>query len=166
MWKKKKESNLNNAVDVHTELVARHLDKNGREIQRRVIKNKVVTNAFVYDIVDVLKGTSGKFDLYKWHDSGISTAAETAAQTGLLSRVATAHTVGTQVETASSNAYQSVATKTYTSTKSITEHGLFNASATGVAGRKMMDRTLFAAINVANGDSIEFTFTITFSSGG
>lgn len=152
------------AIIVTTELVVRHLGKNGKEIQRRVIKNKKVTNAFVYDIVDVLKGTSGKFDLYKWHDSGISTIAESATQIALGSRVSTNLIAGTQAEGGSSNIYKSVATKTYTSTKSITEHGLFNASST--ATYKLMDRTLFAAINVSNGESIEFTFQITFSSGG
>jgi len=29
-----------------------------------------------------------------------------------------------------------------------------------------MDRTVFTAINVGSGDKIEFTFSITFSSGG
>ncbi len=154
-------------VVAHTQLIARHLDKNGKEIERRVVKNKVVTNAFVYDLVDVLTGTSGKFDLYKWHDSGISTAAEAATNTALTSRISTSRTAGTQVEaTATSNAYKSIATHTYGSSYAVTEHGLFNSSSTAAGIAKMMDRTKFAVINVVSGNSIEFTFTITFTAGG
>lgn len=156
-------------LDCMTELVAEHI-RNGKVIDTRVVKDKVVTNAFVYDIVASLIGTTGHFDkfrLYKWHDSGISTVAESATQTALLSRVSTDRVSGTQVNSGSSNAYRSVATKTFSSTKSVTEHGLFNSSSTAVAATThLMDRTKFAAINVINGDSIQYTFTITFTAGG
>ena len=69
---------------------------------------------------------------------------------------------GTQTQGGSSNIYKSVCTITATGTHAITEHGFFNTSAPGI----MMDRTLFAVVNVTIGEKIEFTFTITFASGG
>jgi len=30
----------------------------------------------------------------------------------------------------------------------------------------LLDRTLFSAVNVVNGDSIEFTYTLTVTAGG
>lgn len=151
------------ALKAHTELVARHLDKDGKEIGRRVVKDRVVTNVFVKAIVDVLQGASGKFDLYKWHCYGSGTDAEAAADTALEHMIAnTSALAGSQTQGGSSNIYKSVCTITSTGTHAITEHGLFDTSAPGI----MMDRTLFAVINVTSGDKIEFTFQITFSSGG
>jgi hypothetical protein len=69
---------------------------------------------------------------------------------------------GTQVEGASANIYKSVGTIAYTTTKAITEHGLFNDATAGT----LMDRTKFAAVNVVSGDSIEFTYQLTVSAGG
>jgi hypothetical protein len=148
-----------------TTLVARHLDKDGNEKTRRVVKDKVVTTAFVGDIVDVLTGTTGDHDTfinYKFHDSGTGTATEAAANTALTSACGDSRDAGTQIEGTAANIYKSVATHTYGSTHSITEHGIFNVS----SGGTLMDRTVFAAINVDDGEKIEFTFTITFSSGG
>lgn len=34
------------------------------------------------------------------------------------------------------------------------------------ASREVWDRSVFAAINVASGDSIQFTYTLTLSAGG
>ena len=151
-------------IKVRTTLVARHLDPNGKEIGCRIVRDKVVTNVFVQDIVDCLTGTTADlttFKNYKWHAYGTSTAAEAAANTALTTKVGNYRT-GTQVEGTSANAYKSVCTVSATGTHAITEHGLFNSS----AGLALMDRTKFAAINVTSGDKIEFTFTIQFSSGG
>jgi hypothetical protein len=146
-------------------LIARHIGKDGKEITRRVVKDRVVTTAFVNDVVDVLCGTTADHDTivnYKFHDSGTGTTTEVAGDTGLETGCGDTRDSGTQIESTATNIYKSVATHTYGSTHSITEHGLFNAS----SGGTLMDRTVFSAINVGNGDKIEFTFTITFSSGG
>jgi len=58
--------------------------------------------------------------------------------------------------------YVSVGTISYTTTKAITEHGLFNTADSTV----LMDRTVFSAINVVDGDSIQFTYTLTVTAGG
>jgi hypothetical protein len=46
----------------------------------------------------------------------------------------------------------------------VTEHGIFSQAATG--GGTLWDRSVFSAINVVSGDSIQFTYTCTVSSGG
>ena len=65
--------------------------------------------------------------------------------------------------------YSDFAEETFDDTAAITEHGLFNTAGAGgppVTGGILMDRTVFAAINVVNTNKIEWTFTIGFTSGG
>lgn len=137
--------------------------RNGKVIKRRRVLDKVVTNAFVNDIVDALQGIStpyNNFKNYKYHASGTGTTAEAATNTALVAEVGSRVT-GTQIE-GNANQYKSVATITYDGSYAITEHGLFNAS----SGGTLMDRTVFSPVNVISGDSIQFTFTITFTAGG
>jgi hypothetical protein len=136
---------------------------------RRLVRNKCVTTVFVNDIVDTLESSVAAFSLFKYHHSGTGTGAEAVGDTGLGTPRESARDVGTQVDGASANIYKSVATTTYTNTWAITEHGLFNTAGTGgppVTGGDLMDRTLFAAINVVSTNQIEWTFTITFTAGG
>jgi len=147
-------------VVAHTYLLARHL-RNGVEIDRREVHDRVVTTAFVNDIVDNLIAETSAFGDYKYHDSGTGTGDEAIGDTSLGTPCGEARDTGTQVEGAA-NVYTSVATHTYAGAFAITEHGLFNASTSGT----LMDRTKFAAINVSATDQIEFSFTITFTAGG
>ena len=151
---------MKSLMKVRTQLVARQF-RDGKEITRRVIKNKVVTNAFVNYIVDNLIAELVAFGDFKYHDSGTGIVAEAATDTALGTPTAEARDIGSQVEGATANVYKSVATHTYAATFAITEHGLLNAATVGV----LMDRTVFAAINVVSGDKIEFTFSISFASG-
>lgn len=133
----------------------------------KVILNKVVTDDFVEDIVDALVAETWT-PLYKYHHSGTGVGAEAAADAGLGTPVEDARDVGTHVED-SSKVYKSIATTTYTGAHAITEHGLFKTAGAGgppVTGGILMDRTKFATINVVNGNQIEWTFTIAFTSGG
>lgn len=124
--------------------------------------HKCVTDAFVAFIVDQLQTETSAFGDFKYHDSGTGTGAEAAGDTTLGTPCGDARDAGTQTEGATGNIYKSVATHTYDESLAITEHGLFNAAADGT----LMDRTKFAAVNVANGEQIEFTFQITFTAGG
>ncbi len=135
---------------------------------RRVIKDKKVTDDFCEDIVDTLVSSVAAFSDYKYHHSGTGVVAEDATDAALGTPKEDARVVGTQEES-SAKVYQSVATITYTGTWAITEHGLFNTAGAGgppVVGGRLMDRTVFAAINVVATNAIEFTFTIAFTSGG
>lgn len=142
-------------------LEARLIRKDGSVINYGVLGFRVVTTAFVSFVVDQLQTETSAFGDFKYHDSGVGTTAENAANTDMETTDGESRATGTQTE-ASATVYQSVATISYTTTKAITEHGLFNASTSGT----LMDRTVFSAINVVNGDSIQFTYSLTVSAGG
>lgn len=134
---------------------------NGERVNFGVLSFRVVTTAFVNFVVDQLQTETSVFGDFKFHDSGVGTTAENAADTGIETTDGESRATGTQTESAA-NAYRSVGTISYTTTKAITEHGLFNDASAGT----LMDRSVFSAINVVNGDSIQFTYTITFTAGG
>jgi len=135
--------------------------QHGTRINYGVLGYRVVTTAFVNFVVDQLQVDSTEIGDFKYHDSGIGTTAEANGDTAIETSDGESRATGTQTESAA-NAYRSVGTISYTTTKAITEHGLFSQS----TGGTLMDRTVFSAINVVNGDSIQFTYTITFSAGG
>lgn len=142
-------------------LEARLLRKDGSVVDYGTLGFRVVTTAFVSFVVDQLQTETSVFGDFKYHDSGVGTTAENVANTDMETTDGESRATGTQTE-ASATVYQSVGTISYTTTKAITEHGLFNASTSGT----LMDRTVFSAINVVNGDSIQFTYSLTVSAGG
>lgn len=135
--------------------------RDGTKIDYGVVGYRVVTTAFVNFVVDQLQTETSVFGDFKYHDAGVGITAENAADTGIETTDGEARATGTQTET-SANIYRSVGTISYTTTKAVTEHGLFNDATTGT----LMDRTVFSAVNVVNGDSISFTYSLTISSGG
>jgi len=133
----------------------------GQRIDYGVVGYRVVTTAFVTFLVDQLQTETSVFGDFKFHDSGVGTTAENVTDTAMETTDGESRATGTQTET-SANIYRSVGTISYTTTKAITEHGLFNDATAGT----LMDRTVFSAVNVINGDSISFTYSLTVSSGG
>lgn len=148
-------------VALTSQLRATLIKSSGARIDLGVLSYRVVTNAFVNFVVDQLQTETSVFGDFKYHDSGVGTTAEAAGDTGIETTDGESRATGTQTESAS-NAYRSVGTISYTTTKAITEHGLFNDASAGT----LMDRSVFSAINVVNGDSIQFTYTLTLTSGG
>lgn len=145
-------------VEMEGQLSARVIRKDGRIERRGIIARKKVTTAFANHLVDSLQNqTTTPIDQFKYHDAGTGTTAESNAQTGLITPWGGARVSGTQVEGASANIYRSVATIAFNNSFAITEHGLFSAAAAGT----LLDRSVFAAINVGSGDSIEFTYELT-----
>lgn len=142
-------------------LEARVIKADGRMVDYGVLGWRVVTTAFVNFVTDQLQTETSVFGDFKFHDSGVGVTAENIADTIIETTDGEARATGTQTESAA-NAYRSVGTISYTTTKAITEHGLFNDVTAGT----LLDRTVFAAINVVNGDSIQFTYTLTISAGG
>lgn len=135
--------------------------RDGTRINYGVVGYRVVTTAFVNFVVDQLQTESSVFGDFKYHDSGVGTTAENVTDTAMETTDGESRATGTQTET-SANIYRSVGTISYTTTKAITEHGLFNDASAGT----LMDRTVFSAVNVVNGDSVAFTYSLTISSGG
>jgi hypothetical protein len=136
-----------------------------------IVGRRVVTTAFVNYLRDDLANASGGADVstFKYHECGTGTNAEAITDTALQTPCTTAlnpdstRAVGTQ-DNATAKTYKSVGTLTFDAAgpTAVTEHGLFNAATTGV----LMDRTVFAAMNVYAADSIQFTYSLTISDGG
>lgn len=133
----------------------------GTKINYGLLSHRVVTTAFVNFVTDQLQTETSVFGDFKYHDSGVGATAENVANTAMETTDGEARATGSQTESAA-NVYRSIGTITYTTTKAITEHGLFNDPTAGT----LIDRSVFAAVNVVNGDSIQFTYDITITAGG
>jgi hypothetical protein len=133
------------------------------------IGSRVVTTAGVNYLRDDFANGAGGADisLFKYHGCGTGAVAEAIGDTALGAECTTAlnpdstRGVGTQVNSVAKT-YSTVATLTFDAAAAVTEHGLFSAA----SGGTLWDRTVFAAINVASGDSIQFTYTLTINDGG
>ena len=142
----------------------------GERVSHGVVARQVITDAGVAYIVDDFDNASGSADvsLFNFHGCGTGTNAEAAGDTALQTESTTAlnpdstRATGTRSQPAA-NQYRSVGTLTFDGSAAVTEHGLFTTSGTGSG--TLLDRSVFSAINVASGDSIQFTYTVTFPSG-
>lgn len=141
----------------------------GRIEHLGLICTKVVTDAGVAYIVDDWDGGANAIDNFNFHGCGTGTNAEAAGDTTLQTESTTAlnpdstRATGTKSQPAA-NQMRSVGTVTFDASAAITEHGIFTQAATG--GGTLLDRSVFSAINVVSADSIQFTYTLTLSSGG
>ncbi|MGE4163848.1 MAG: hypothetical protein AB7G23_19140 [Vicinamibacterales bacterium] len=130
---------------------------------------RVITTAGVGFLVDAWQNLVEP-EIMKYHGCGTGTTAEAVGDTALVTESTTilnpdsTRATGTLAEGASANIFRSVGTVTFDGSGAITEHGLFSQAATG--GGVLFDRSVFAAINVASGDSIQFTYDATLTAGG
>ena len=154
-------ANLLRIPTIYGMLRIRVFGADGRVTDYGLVSCRVVTTAFVNFVVDQLQTETSAFGDFLYHDSGVGTTAENITDTDIETTDAESRAAGSQTEGATANIYKSVGTIAYTSSLAITEHGLFNAS-TGVL---LMDRTVFGAINVVNGNSIEFSYELTLTPG-
>lgn len=145
----------------YAQLEAVHIAADGTRTSLGVVARKKVTQAFVKRICNQLSTSFSGADAFKYHASGTGTTAESNADTALVTDSGVARVAGTQVDASSGSngLYTTVATMAYTSTLAITEHGVFNASTAGT----LLDRSVFSAVNVVSGDSIQFTYTLTIA---
>jgi hypothetical protein len=145
----------------------------GARVYYGTLGYRVVTTAGVNFLVDDwdVNTASATNDIttLRYHGCGTGTNAEAAGDTALQTESTTAlnpdstRATGTQSQS-SANVLQSVGTLTFDNTAAVTEHGLLSQAATG--GGTLWDRTVFSAINVVSGDSIQFTYSCTVSAGG
>lgn len=160
---------LTGMVTITTALSIRVRRADGTWIDYGVVSRQVVTDAGVAFIVDDMDNSTTDITTLNYHGFGTGTTAEAANQTALVTESTTAlnpdstRPTGTKTQPAA-NQLQSVGTATFDASAAITEHGIFSQAATG--GGTMLDRSVFSAINVASGDSIQATYVLTFSSGG
>jgi hypothetical protein len=144
-----------------TKLRVVHIAGDGTKTNYGIVGRRLITTAFVEFLVDNLQAETTEWGDFKYHDSGVGVTGAAIGDTDIETTDGEARATGTQTENGA-GVYQSVGTITYTSTLAITEHGLFSKA----TGTTLMDRHTFAAINVVNTDSIQFTFDYTPSSGG
>lgn len=161
-------------VVLESSLALVHIHKQERPGQRRrrddygVVSRKVVTDTGVALVVDALDNTTATADV-RYHGVGTGTTAEGPTQTALVTELSTAYNPDSTRATGtfsqpSANVSQSVGTNTFDASAAITEHGVFTQAATG--GGTMLDRSVFSAVNVASGDSLQSTYQLTLTSGG
>lgn len=124
------------------------------------ISRQVVTTAGVTALANAFINTFEP-EIFNFHASGTGGTAEAIGDTALVTEVET-RVAGAQTSP-SAGLYRTIATVAYTATRTITEHGIFSQLATGGT---LWDRSLFTGIPVISGDSIQFTYTATFTAGG
>ena len=143
------------------ELSVIKIGRDGKRVDLGVVATRVVTTAGVNYLAADMNDGASDINAFDFHDSGTGAVAEAVGDTGLGTPAGPARVSGT-ASNPTANQYRSVATIPYTATLAITEHGLFSASTAGT----LWDRSVFAAVNVVNGESIQFTYTLTINSGG
>lgn len=158
-WKQELYALLGIGTLAELALTVRRAD--GRVERLGIVSRRVVTNDGVTFIRDAFMNTV-ELEAMNAHGIGTNATAEAAADAALGTEVETRVT-GTQ-STPASNQYRSTGTITATATRAITEHGLFNS--TTVSGSKLFDRSVFATVNLASGDSIQCQYTLTLTAGG
>ena len=117
-----------------------------------LIATKVVTTVFYELFIDALQSNIN-LSTFKYHDSGTGTTAAAIGDTDLETKVEIGRETGTQEEE-DSITYKSIAEIDYTAAREITEHGVFSAS----SGEILLDRSVFDAISVVDGNSIEYIY--------
>jgi hypothetical protein len=144
----------------------------GSIVDYGVVGTRVLTTAGAGFIVDAFQNLV-ELEEMKYHGFGTGGAAEAVGNTALSTELTTEYVVnstrptGSTTEGASANIYRTVATLSPDSggTLAITEHGVFSQAATG--GGVLLDKTLFAAVNLAApGDSLQATYELTITTGG
>lgn len=150
-------------LTITSTLRAVHIDgQTGAMTNYGVVSRRLVTTAFVVFMVDNLQAETTEWGDFKYHDSGVGVTGAAIGDTDIETTDGEARATGSQEEGASTNIYKSIGTITYTTTKAITEHGLFSKA----TGTTLLDRHTFTAINVVATDSIQFTYELTCSAGG
>lgn len=160
------------ALDIPTfwgALHAKVIRANGDEENYGLVSLRVVTTAGVNFIVDAFQNLV-ELETLKYHGIGTGTTAEAVGDTALVTELTTQYNpdntraTGTLAEGAGANVFRSVGTNAVDATVAITEQGMFSQAATG--GGTLLDRSVFSALNLVSGDSLQTTYDFTVSSGG
>jgi len=140
---------------------------NGEWVDYGEVDHRVVTTAFITALALALGTQASPGNLY-YHALGTGAIAAAIGDTGMGTELTTEYTgnvraTGTHTEVA--GVYTSVGTNTIDEAGpfAITEHGCMGAN-TGAS--TLIDRHVFAAVNMSNGDSLVSTYNLTFAAGG
>lgn len=142
----------------------------GRVLDLGLASFRVVTTAGVGFMTDALQNLTEPENL-KFHAIGLNTAdpAEAVGDTALVAELTTQYNpdntraTGSQVENGA-NVYRTVGTNTVDAAVGIKEHGILTQAATG--GGTLLDRSVFAVVNLGIGDGMQSTYDYTQATGG
>ena len=139
------------------------------DIDLGLISGRVVTTAGVGFIVDAFQNLT-ELETMRFHGLGTGATAEAASDTGLATELTTQYTTtstrptGTLTEGVSGNIYETIATVSVKAAAAVTEHGIFSQAA--APGGTLLDRSVFAVVNLATNEALTVTYDLTFPSGG
>lgn len=160
---------LGNILGVIGHLWLSKIGRNGIE-DYGLVSCRVVTTVGVKYIVDAFQNLVEAENM-KYHGIGTGTAAESASNTALSSELTTQYSTSntratgtTGAQSGNSNVYETSATVTVSAAVAVTEHGVFSSATAG--GGVLLDRSVFAPVNLASGESLQVTYSLTFPSGG
>lgn len=124
-----------------------------------------VQNNGLANITAAWDAYSSKPTYAQWGTGSGAAASANAVTTTSTTEARVNGTSSRQTTTATNDTWRVVATITAAGTRAITEVGLFDAAGTGTppTGGNMCVYGDFSAINLASGDSIQFTVNVAFS---
>lgn len=164
-----------NFLEVTAALKALVKRANGEVEDLGVVCRKSITNAFKTVLVKALAGDAASIALiseYYYHEWGTSSQAEAAADTKCVAPQETVHTAVTgYLDGGSQAASYTPPTFTYTTvcamvsggSLTITEHCVHPTDAYNPADANGLDRNIFTGIPLTTGDSITFTYVLSFT---
>lgn len=157
---------------VEGSLFGRVIRASGEEFDLGLMGLNIVTTCGVQYIADAFRGTVEP-EIMKYHGLGTGATAEVIGNTALQTELTTQYnpdsTRATGTLAGSTNVFTTVGTNTVDASASPTEWGLLNQAATGAFNQNtnnLLDRVTFTAVALANGDSLQTTFNLTFPAGG
>jgi hypothetical protein len=147
------------------------ITRDGEVIPFGLASVRMLTTAGVNFMVDAFQNLTEPENM-KFHALGTGAAAEATGDTALGAEWAAGdytggvRATGNLTEGASANIFHTEATNTKASAGSlnVTEHGVFTQAA--LAGGTLLDRSVFAAVPVAQGEGILSKYELTINAGG
>jgi hypothetical protein len=144
---------------------------NGEVLNYGLVSTRVVTDVGVGFIVDAFQNIT-EVENMKYHGIGTGSTSEDQTDTALVTELTTEYATdntrptGTTAEGATANIFSTVATNNLDGTPgaALREHGIFDQAAN--SGGVLLDRTVFSAITLSSGDSLQTTYQLTFTAGG
>jgi len=153
----------------HLDEIERYLEAHGTWVDYGTVGYRVITDAGVAFLVDDWDNDAVDITNLHFHGIGTGSTAEAAGDTALVTESTTAlnpdstRATGTESQPAA-NQLRTVGTLTADAQIIAREHGIFSQAATG--GGTLWDRTVYATITLESADSLQATYTATYSSGG
>lgn len=159
-----------NAIGAIGHLWLAHVHLDGDVTDLGLVSCRVVTDTGVGFIVDAFQNLT-ELENMKYHALGTGTTAEAASQTALVTELTTQYSTSntrptgtTGEKSGDSKTYETSATITIASSSvAATEHAIMSQASN--AGGVMLDRSLFSAVNLNVGESLQATYQLTFPSG-